>query len=355
MSQRPPKACRVSRRFLAAVLAVVLVLPALVLPALIGDRTATAQEGDAVAPRALDLLMNAVVGVRSTVPARARTAGSLGTEREGSGVVIDANGLVVTIGYLILEADGVTILDAENREVPAEILGYDHQTGFGLIRAAVDLQVEPMRLGQAAGLAFEDQVLVAARAGRPALHPAVVTDRRVFAGYWEYLLEDAIFTSPPFRDFGGAALVDQDGRLVGIGSLVVGDALREEGRTVPGNMFVPVDLLPDVMARVLAGADSERPRVPWLGIYTEEQRGRVWVDRLADGGPGEAAGVRPQDMILSVGGTAVADLESFLRTLWATGDAGVEVDLRVLRGDQIQSIKVQTMDRYDWLRLDPTY
>lgn len=297
-------------------------------------------------------VLSAVVGVRTQVPATARTAETLGTERQGSGVVIDDQGLIVTIGYLILEASRAEITLADGKSVPVQIVGYDHNSGFGLLRANRPLDVKPMRLGDSAALQESARVLVSGFGGAEAARPAIVVSRRPFAGYWEYLLEQAIFTSPPYENFGGAALIGPEGELLGIGSLVVGDAMPGE-RAVPGNMFVPIDTLKPILPDMLKLGHSSAPPRPWLGVYSEEHRRHLFVTRLAAGGPAANAGIQVNDMILKIGDTPVVSMEDFYRKLWATGNAGVEVQLVVLRDAQLLTIKVRSGNRYSWLRLNP--
>lgn len=299
-------------------------------------------------------LVRAVVEIRSEVPATARTSRSLGREREGTGVVIDDSGLVLTIGYVVLEASAVDIYDAEGERHPAEIVAYDHKSGLGLVRALDDLEVEPVRLGRAREVGFDDPLLAVARIGKLDGLQVRLADRRTFAGYWEYLLNDALFTVPAFRPFGGAALLDRDGRLVGVGSLFVGDAAGED-LSSPGNMFVPVEELMPVLAELLGNGRREAPPEPWMGIYAFETPAGVRLRRVAEDGPAQAAGLLPGDTIMAIGSTRVEDLESLYRALWDQGDAGVEVPVRARRGSETLELTVRTMDRYDWLRFDHTY
>lgn len=304
-----------------------------------------------VAPEVLDIL-SAVVEVQAIVPPSARTAGSLGTERLGSGVVIDAEGLIVTIGYLVLEASRVAVVTAEGKTVPATIVAYDHDTGFGLLRATEALNVKPMRLGVSADVTQWDQLLITAFGGPGVVRPAVAVSRRQFAGYWEYLLDDAIFTSPPYPMFGGAALLNSDGALVGIGSLVVGDAVRGE-RTLPGNMFVPIDGLKSVMAELLTQGKSAPTSRPWIGLYSQQTTdGRLVVQRVAEDGPAARAGIRAGDVIAELDGEPVRTLAAMYTRLWDNRRVGDGVNITVLRGTQLQGFEVTTGNRYDWLKLD---
>jgi S1-C subfamily serine protease len=295
-----------------------------------------------------------VVQVDAVIPGDARTANSLGTERVGTGVLIDDTGLVVTIGYLILEASEVTITATDDEAVPATILAYDHESGFGLVRASQPLSVAPIDLGNSTALRPMQPLLVVSHAGGLDATGVYLVDRREFAGYWEYLLEDALFTSPPHAKFGGAALIDEAGRLVGIGSLFVNDA-GQQGGPVPGNMFVPIDGLKAIMADLLSRGRRAEPGRPWLGLTMEEHRGRVFVTKVSPEGPGEAAGIQPDDMILGIDGVPVEGLGDLYRKLWRRGDAGVAVPLDVLQGIEIKPVTVQSGDRYRYLRLNPSY
>ena len=304
-------------------------------------------------------ILKAVVRVHATIPSDARTAPGLGTEREGSGILIDNEGLVLTIGYLILEADGAEITTADGKTIPAAIVGYDHNTGFGLLRASRQTGVKPALLGDSENLKTGSSVLAVSFEGAKPLVPARVTDRRTFAGYWEYLLDDAIFISPPHLQYGGAALFDANGALVGVGSLFVNDAEIKD-RPVPGNMFVPINGLKPILQDLLEHGRHQTPSHPWLGVYTNEMEGRVFITRTAPGGPAERAGLQAGDVIMGVGGRRIRSLEDFYRKVWKNGDAGVEVTLDILRLQQsqnldIQQITIQSLDRYDWLKLNQSY
>ena len=301
--------------------------------------------------------LEAVVGVRAVIPADARTAPVLGTARAGSGVVIGDNGLVLTIGYLILEAIEADILLPGGRVVPAEVVAYDTETGFGLLRALASLGIEPIALGGSAALNQDAEVLVAGFAGfggPGAVAGAHVVSRRDFAGYWEYLLPEAIFTAPPHHGFGGAALLGPDGKLLGIGSLAVGDAAARD-RFSPGNMFVPIDALKPILDDMIALGRSRAPPRPWLGLYSEDVGGRVLVNRVASYGPAAKAGVTANTVIVAVKGEPVRDLADFYRKLWALGPAGVEVPLTLMTPEGTRDTTVRSADRYDFLKIEPSY
>ena len=309
-------------------------------------RAAAAGEAD------IERALQAVVRLRAEAPADARSARTLGTEREGSGVVIDSDGLIVTIGYLVLEAMAVTVVDSAGRLFAADVVAYDYETGFGLVRA-IGLKAEPVRLGDSAAAAERTAVLIAAHGGPAQALAGVVASRREFAGYWEYLLDEAIFTAPPHPNWGGAALLGADARLLGVGSLMVRDA-GPGGATLPGNMFVPINLLKPILGDLLAGERSGPPR-PWLGMYTAEALGRVVVAAVTPEGPAARAGLREGDLLVAVGGRAVSGQADLYRKVWAAGPAGVEVAMRVLREGAPVELKVRSIDRAEFMRPGRTY
>lgn len=298
-------------------------------------------------PAAGDSLTDAVVRLNATIPAQARTAAALGTAREGNGIVIDRQGHILTIGYLILESARIEITTGSGQKVAAHYVGYDHATGFGLLRAVPPLDVVPLALGDSAAVQVGDAVRIVA-AGEVAQGPARVMSRDAFVGYWEYLLEDAIYVAPAHPDYGGAALVDDDGRLIGVGSILTRFQIESVG-WVPCNMFVPVDLLKPILADLMATGTTRRPPQPWLGLHGDDIQGRVFVLRVSEEGPAAAAGLKPGDIILSVKDQPVADLADFYRRVWSLGTAGTPIPLRVLQGDKLADIVVNSGDRRQYL------
>jgi S1-C subfamily serine protease len=283
------------------------------------------------------------------IPENALTAKTLGTEREGNGVVIDSKGHILTIGYLIVEAETLEVTTGEGKPISASFVGYDHDTGFGLLKTDQPLAVTPMKLGKSSEVKQGDPILMAGYGGTESVQVGRVIARKEFIGYWEYLLEDAIYTAPAHTGFGGAALIDRDGKLLGIGSLLTQVIIPGFG-SIPCNISVPIDLLHPILGDLIAkGRTSAAPR-PWVGLNAEEGHGRVFVLRVTSGGPAEKAGLQPGDMILSVKGEEVKGLADFYRKVWTLGNAGVEVPLGILRGTKIRDITVKSVDRNQLLR-----
>ena len=319
-------------------------------------RAQRAQSKDEGAPsdKEAEEMISAVVRVKMKAIAGARSNASLGSTREGTGVVIDDKGHIVTIGYIVIEAESIEVTTQDGRTLPATLVGYDHATGFGLLRSTVPLQVKPMPLGDPGQLEVRDPVMILPAGGREAATFAYVVSRRGFAGSWEYMLDSAIFTSPPTLQWAGAALVDRDGKLGGVGSLLVRDTV-EPGSPLPGNMFVPVDILKPILSDLIAkGRRAGSPR-PWLGLATEAAQGRLFVTRVSPDSPADRAGVRPGDILLGVGAESVKTHEELYRKMWSIGPAGVDVPLRVLQGADVRDLKVRSIDRFEYFKEKPTY
>jgi S1-C subfamily serine protease len=319
-----------------------------------------ASAGAADAARADDPAMDAgaffaaIVTVQARALPDARSAATLGTAREGTGVVIGKGGLVLTIGYLIVEADDVKIIDDEGHAHPARVVAYDHSTGLGLVQPIAPLDVAPLKLGDSGKLAESDPVLIVNHGGRDEVTRAVVVSRRAFTGSWEYLLDRAIFTSPPTLNWSGAALIGTDGSLLGVGSLIVRDA-SDGSPALPGNMFVPIDALKPILSDLIKTGHRAGPARPWLGLSADEVQGRLVVGRVSPEGPADKAGVQSGDIILAVGSEGVRSQAELYRKVWARGAAGSDIPLRVLQGIDIHEVKVHSIDRMDYFRQKPTY
>jgi S1-C subfamily serine protease len=295
-------------------------------------------------------ILNAIVRVKATVPQDASTARVLGTEREGNGVVIDDRGHILTIGYLILEAATIEVHNVQSDPVSARFVAYDYKTGFGILRAEPPLAVKPLKLGQSSQLKEGDPILMVGFGGPEAVLGSRVVSRKEFAGYWEYLLEDAIYTSPPYPDYGGAALIDSKGALLGIGSIFTRLSVPGLG-IVPCNMSVPIDLLKPILADLINSGRSSKPPQPWLGVHADEVHGRVFIIGLTPRGPAEKAGIKVGDIILAVDQTPVKGLADFFRLIGGLGPAGVKVPLSILQETKVRRINVQSADRYQFLQV----
>src|SRR6185437_13166970 len=302
----------------------------------------------------LDEVLRSVVGLQAHIPEDAFTAQTLGTERAGSGVVIRDGGLVLTIGYLVTEAESVWLSTADGRAMPGHVLAYDQETGFGLVQALGRLGLPALELGDASLLRLEDPAIVAAGGGRRHAIRSVVVARQEFAGYWEYLLESAIFTAPAHPFWGGSAMIGRDGTLLGIASLHVQQSTGEqaapqrEARDV--NMIVPIDLLPPILDDLLTYGRPNRPARPWLGLYAAESNERIVVAGIAARGPAHAADIHPGDAILAVNGESAVDLAGLWRRVWASGDAGADVAMRLLRDGKVLMAHIRSADRTSYLK-----
>ena len=288
-----------------------------------------------------ETLRKSIVSLRAQVPDNAFTASTLGTVREGSGVVIGADGLVVTIGYLITEAEEVWLTTHDDRVLPAHVVGYDQQTGFGLVQALGKLDLPALELGSSDSVGLGDRAVIIDGQGQQVATEIVA--RQEFAGYWEYLLDEAIFAAPFHPSWGGAALVDAMGRLIGIGSLRL--QMLQLGRTTDITMLVPIDLLKPVLDDLITSGRPRREARPWLGVFSAEQSNEVVVMSVAGGGPAEQAGIRSGDIISELDGDEVTGLADFYRKLWRKAPAGSEFSMRVLRDGRENWVRIKTADR----------
>jgi S1-C subfamily serine protease len=305
----------------------------------------------ASAPRAtsgdLQRFNSSIVRVNAKVPDDAGSSQTLGPDRVGTGIILDAR-TVLTIGYVTLEADAVMVTTASGKRIPASVAGYDHATGFGLVRTAVPLDGKPLPLGDSDAVSEKQKVLTLGH-GEPEATEIFVLSRKPFAAGWEYLIERPIYTFPPVNNWSGAALITADGTLVGVGSLIVNDASPSQ-KGVPGNLFVPVNLLKPIMADLLANGRRSAGVQPWLGMTTEDVRGNLMVTRLARNGPAENAGVNVGDIVVGVGGDRIGEQADFYRKVWKVGPAGANIPLRLLKGGEVREVTVKSIDRFDFLR-----
>jgi S1-C subfamily serine protease len=294
-------------------------------------------------------VLQSVVGIQANISEDAFTASILGTERTGSGVVIRDSGLVLTIGYLVTEAESIWLSTADGRATPGYAVAYDQETGFGLVQALGRLGVPALEFGQSSELQSGDPVILAA-GGRQQSVSANVIGKQEFAGYWEYLLNEAIFTAPAHPFCGGTALIGRDGRLLGIGSLHV-QQVTERGVPRDINMVVPIDLVKPILNDLQIYGKANKPARPWLGIYSAESEGKIVVAGIAERGPAAAAGMRVGDVLWAVRDESVTSLADFYRKVWASGTAGAEIPIEVLRDGRTVWVRVKSTDRSSLLKV----
>jgi S1-C subfamily serine protease len=296
----------------------------------------------------LDKALDSVVLVHAEVPEDAFTASILGVKRLGSGVVIRPDGLVLTIGYLITEAETIWLTTRDGTAIPAHALAYDYVTGFGLVAPLGRVSLPALERGAAASAPIGSEVLVLSHGGQGHTLSARVVDKREFAGYWEYLLDEAMFTAPAHPHWSGAALVGLDGKLIGIGSLLVQEPIG--GESIDANMFVPIDLLEPILDDLARLGRAARTPRPWLGLYATESQGQLVVNGLATDGPAARAGVRLGDRVLEVAGQRVSGLPDLLRKVWRLGPAGTDIPLTLARGQSRSRVHVRSKDRDELLK-----
>jgi S1-C subfamily serine protease len=296
----------------------------------------------------LDAALDSIVQIRAEIPEDAFTAPILGTERIGNGVVIRDDGLVLTIGYLITEASTIWLTTRKGAVVGGHPLAYDQVTGFGLVQPLGRLGVDAIARGSVSTCRVGENVVVASHGGREHALKATIFAKREFAGYWEYLLDEAVYTAPAHPQWGGAALIGATGDLLALGSLLVQEKL--DTGVLQGNMLVPVDLLEPVLDELLRLGRPDRPVRPWLGLYTSNANGRLAVAGIAPGGPAAKAGVKVGDLVVGVAGQKPAGLGDLWRRVWALGTAGVEVPLRIVRNKGTRDLVLRSADRADFLK-----
>ncbi len=292
----------------------------------------------------LNAALSSIVSLRSRIPEGAFTASILGTERSGHGVLISDAGLVVTIGYLIAEAEEIWLIGDDGQAVTGHVVGYDYESGFGLVQTLGRLNLPVLELGDSDMLIPGDSVVLAGFGGRAQSLDANVVAKREFAGYWEYVLDEAIFTAPPHPNWGGAALIAGDGTVAGIGSLYVENVVPG---VAAGNMIVPINILKPIMQEMLDYGATLKPPRPWLGLFVTDTPENLMVAGVLEGGPAEQADVRAGDVVIGVAGEQIAELATFFRRIWAVGDAGSNIPLTLYRDGTTLDIHVRSIDRRD--------
>jgi S1-C subfamily serine protease len=295
----------------------------------------------------LERALSSVVGLHTLIPADGFTADTLGVERAGNGVLID-DGLVLTIGYLITEAETIWLHYGDGRVAPGHALGFDAETGFGLVQALERMDVPVMRLGASSKAEIGERVVVGGAGGRTRSLAARIAAKQEFAGYWEYVLDEAIFTYPAHPNWGGTGLISPAGDLIGIGSLQV--ERQREGRDEHLNMIVPIDLLKPILDDLRKFGRVDKPVRPWLGLYSTEIEDKIVIVGIAPKGPASRAELKTGDVIVAVAGERVSSLAAFYRKVWSLGEAGVEVPLTLYREGVTFDVGVNSSDRAKFLK-----
>ena len=292
----------------------------------------------------VEAMLSSLVSVRSHVPEDALTAPVLGTERMGNGVVIGDRGLVLTIGYLVTEAQTLWITDHRGAAVPGHVMGYDQESGFGLVQALQPLGAMAMELGVSAESDVGDPVVIAGHGGSDEIVTGRIIAKREFAGYWEYVLDEALFTAPAHPNWGGAALVGSDGRLLGVGSLLV-QTVSSSGEQAGANMIVPIDLLKPILEDMKVYGRPNRPARPWLGILVQDIGDHLVVASVYDGCPADRAGIEVGDLVVAVAGEPIDGLAELFRKVWSVGPAGSEIPLTIVRDGEHRPVRLESIDR----------
>lgn len=297
----------------------------------------------------LDKALTSIVGLKTIIPADAYTAETLGTERLGHGVLIGDHGVVLTIGYLVTEAEAVWLRLANGRVLAGHVIGFDQETGFGLVQALGRVELASLPFGESAAVTIGDDVVMAGTGGRQNSVAAKIVARQEFAGYWEYVLDQAFFTAPSHPHWGGTAMIGHGGKLLGIGSLQVQQVMKD-GRSEDINMVVPIDLLKPILNDMLTIGRPQRPARPWLGLYATEIDRRIAVAGVATRGPAKRADIRTGDIIMGVAGNDVRNLATFFRKVWSLGEAGVDVPLMINRSGRTMEVHIASADRREFLK-----
>lgn len=295
----------------------------------------------------LAALLKSVVAISSTAVENAPSNAVLGRDRVGSGVVIDSEGHILTIGYLVIESESLDITLPSGETFPGRVVGYDHATGFALVKSILPARLQPVKLGNSAGLSDQELLIVLPYPAIGAGSATQLVSKRSFAGSWEYLLDSALYTFPPNPSWAGAGLLNEKGELVGLGSLFVRNTLSDEVYS-PGNVFVPIDILKPILADLIKSGKRASRVHPWMGLTSDDSSGWVGILRVSRGGPAERAGIRPGDFITAVNGKEVRTLGEFYRTAWALGGPGTGIPVEVERNNRRFATMIESVDRTDF-------
>jgi S1-C subfamily serine protease len=244
-----------------------------------------------------------------------------------------------------MESESIEIGLSNGRRLPAKLVGYDHTSGFGIIKSVVPLKMPALQLGNSDNISSKQDLLILPSPNRGVGSIVRSVSRRPFTGWWEYFVESPIYTTPPNGLWAGAPILNENGEILGIGSLFVSESVP--GISSPGNMSVPINLLKPILEDLKSSGRRKSKIQPYLGISSDDSNDQVIVTRVSKGGPAFQAGIRPQDVIMTINGSQISNLKSFYEEIWKSGEAGVTIELSVLRSGSIMTFDVKTVDRLD--------
>jgi len=285
----------------------------------------------------IERVLPATVHIEARIPETHPSTRILGSERMGSGTIIDAAGLVLTVNYVVLGAEQVKVTMIDQRAYVAEVVRTDFASGLALVRIPEE-RLTALTLRHTSDVALGEECFVVASVGEGSARIAngAISYLGPFDANWEYVLERAIMTTAMNPGLGGGPLCDPLGRVLGVVSL----NLNEIGRF---SLAVPSDYYLDARDDFV---DGRRPAVgarAWLGLFCYSVKEHVVIQGLLPGGPGEQAGLKAGDVILAIDGEDVGDRRSLYRRLW-THPAGDPVTLKIFRGRETKTVTVASGD-----------
>jgi len=295
----------------------------------------------------IEKFYESIVGISSVAVDNARSLATLGKERSGSGIVIDKEGHILTIGYLVIEADTIEITLANGDTYPGKVVGYDHATGFAILKSIVPKKLFPVDLGESEKIKENDVLYILPHLDEGPGSPTKLVSRRPFAGSWEYFLEKPIYTYPFNPHWQGTPLLNEKGQLLGIGSLFIRDSIAE-GINSPGNLFVPIELLKPILKDLINEGKRKTKLNPWMGLTPDDSSGKISITRVSKDGPAEAAGIKAGDVLLSVNNKEVKTMQDFYKTAWSLGGPGTKIPINIQREDKNINLIINSIDRMDF-------
>lgn len=292
----------------------------------------------------LEYVVPATVSIRSVTPQRHPSARLLGTERMGSGAIIDAEGHILTVGYVVMGARTIEVTLPDQQQFPATLVCQDFESGIAILQTpARDLPTVP--LGHSSSLKEGDKVIIVAATDQTQrmASPGFISALRPFEAYWEYMLDQAILTTAMNPGFGGGPLLDSLGQMIGVLSLNLNS-------TKEMTLAIPIDLFHRVKEGVFTfGSITDRRPRPWVGMYSEPVEGGVAVIGLIPNGPASRAGMEVKDVILEVNNAEATGRRELYELMWRNR-AGDELTFTVQRGEEVLDIRVTSMDRAEFYR-----